>query len=1539
MRIVVDLQPCQGLSRYRGIGRYTMAFTKALVREAFEHEVVLILNGNFPESIDSIRREFAGILPSTHIRVFHASQGDSWINPSEVWKTDTAELIRESFILSLKPDVLLVASLFEGFGSKEVTSIRGAGLAARTAVIHYDLIPLINSDVYLGSEEVKCYYRNKIDHLKRAGRLLAISEYSKCEAIRHLGIEEGRIVSISAAIEPKFKPVVVTEEQSVKLKNRYGIRENIVMYAPGGFDPRKNFETLIEAYSKLPSNIRSKRQLVIVGKLPNSQIRDDLNLLAKNAGLCADELIMTDYIPEEELVVFYNLAELFVFPSLHEGFGLPPLEAMACGIPVLASDSTSLPEVIGLGEALFPPKDSEFLASLIARALTDLGFSNVLRKHSLKRAAEFGWERCARVALESLESLVSDSGCHPQKIANISEAPTDSLVQKIAQSYDSLGLSDDDIIMQTAFDIESSMRTPELLFDITMLVQNDVGSGVHRVVKNILKQLLINPPRGYAVRPVYLDSQLILKYANAYLAVKMTNHAYGCIDYPVAPRSDDVYLGIDLTAHLFPLLEQRLNSWREMGVIICYVVYDLISLYRPEFCYKEINDVIATWIEGITLHAHQIICISKAVASDLNSWLDLNKDHAIAKNLAEAQRLEQSSAYRPAIGHFHLGAELDSNLEVKLGTDSANELLHHEAVLAADQRLTFLSVSTVEPRKGYRQLVASFEELWNNGHDFGLIIVGKEGWNMSDFAEKLRNHPELNKRLFWLEGIPDDLLDVIYTRSAALVFASEAEGFGLALVEAAQHGMPVIARDLPVFREIAEDHAYYFEGLNSSDLADAIKRWTQLYLKGQQPKSENLPWLTWRESADQLVTAMGLIPGSGGQDGFAEDINAKRRPRREFKGGRGRDWPLWQSRYRDDDGQFSVIEGGLRTRGTIKSSRPGEPLVSYVTVVLNRAASLERTLESVRIQSYPNVEHIVFDGGSTDGTIDLIVKHEAQIDYFVSSKDFGIYDALNRAIPLCNGDIICVLNSDDWLDQKSAEVAVEAISRPDEPIVLATAAGITNNNSEVKWLPERIGLGNYMICANICHNGVYATRRAYELAGPYDPTYKIAGDFKWLMRCIDAGALFCYEDQITVNYSLGGASGDVLMHSYDCMRVVSERFPFLSASDISGLFHCFFSLGSSVSHLIHPLDCEPKDHIKNCIARHGAHEDFVLAVQLAAEKLKIPTDQLFMKPAKAGKIRIAYVDHSYHQKTISTKFLVDILRDYGHEVDCYWDDSWRGGKSVAWDGVCNYDAVVMFMSMPDNGGQTFAGSHPNIVYIPMLDQFGLWLKHLTPITPFWTRFEGCKMLNFSYSVHCMSLSAGVISEFFRYYQPIPDASAVWDGKLRGFFWIRRETDISWATIRSLIAPGEFEYIHLHLANDPETTLDILPTEQEIKDYNIRFSKWFDNKEDFVKVQRDANVFFAPRMGEGIGQSFIEAMAYGQCVVVPDQGTMNEYVIHGVNGFTYDSKFPRKLDYSQAREMGANARRSTIEGRLRWEQSTSQVVDFIITPSQELYNSR
>ena len=166
------------------------------------------------------------------------------------------------------------------------------------------------------------------------------------------------------------------------------------------------------------------------------------------------------------------------------------------------------------------------------------------------------------------------------------------------------------------------------------------------------------------------------------------------------------------------------------------------------------------------------------------------------------------------------------------------------------KRNTFLMVGTIEPRKGYQMVLDTFNILWTRNEEVNLVIVGKEGWMMYTLLSEIKNHQNFNKNLFYFENASDEFLIELYENSTCLLAASEAEGFGLPLVEAALYNLPVIARDLPVFKEIADGHASFFD---ADSLTVTILQWLKQYKVEEHPKNDNMRTWTWDQSAQELI--------------------------------------------------------------------------------------------------------------------------------------------------------------------------------------------------------------------------------------------------------------------------------------------------------------------------------------------------------------------------------------------------------------------------------------------------------------------------------------------------------------------------------------------------------------------------------------------------------------------------------------------------------------------------------------------------------------
>lgn len=416
MRIVLDLQGAQCGSRGRGIGRYSLALARAMVQHHGEHEFLIVLSGLFPETIEPICEAFEGLCSKNQIRIWHAEGPVHGNDPSNKWRRHAAEFIREAFIASLKPDMVHVSSMLEGFGDDAVGSIGILNCRIPTAATFYDLIPLIQRDIYLEPyPNFEAIYLEKLGHLRRADILLAISDSSRLEAVTFLGAAPAKVVNISAAVDDCFKPQTIQPEAEARIRKKFGLSKAFVMCS-GATDERKNHLRLIAAFSQLQGDTKKSHQLAIVGGIPIHH-REQFENYANFCGLEPSQVIITGLVTDEEMVALYNLSKLCVCPSWHEGFGLPVLEAMACGSAVICSNTTSLAEVMVRTDATFNPFDETSIASKMQELLIDNEFRKELGNYGLERAKDFSWKKTAKFAIAAFENWQSRQNAIKQTLS------------------------------------------------------------------------------------------------------------------------------------------------------------------------------------------------------------------------------------------------------------------------------------------------------------------------------------------------------------------------------------------------------------------------------------------------------------------------------------------------------------------------------------------------------------------------------------------------------------------------------------------------------------------------------------------------------------------------------------------------------------------------------------------------------------------------------------------------------------------------------------------------------------------------------------------------------------------------------------------------------------------------------------------------------------------------------------------------------------------------------------------------------------------
>ena len=843
MRIVVDLQCSQNKNQLRCARPFALSMALAIARNRGSHEVIIVLNGLLAESVESIRTMFSDILPLENIRVWF-SQGPLDVSDSEsTWRRKAAELIREAFLASLKPDIVFITSFFERFGDAAVHSIGLGPNRIPTAMMVYEMLPLLqplaDSEVSFLHQE---FYTRSIDCLSKADLYLVISDSLRYELVGCLGINSNKISNIFPSVEHCFQPLDISENVAQKVRQKYGLIKPFIMYS-GGAEPLKNSLNVIKAFSLLSEDILANYQLALVGYISKEQ-QDELRNYMGLHDLRSEHVILINDVCTENLVQLYNLAELFIVLSGREGYGLYALEAMSCGTATIGANTANVSEIIGYKNAVFEPYNVFDLSQKITDVLIDQNLHQQLVESGFEQVKLFSWDNNAKIAISTFEDFqnnsyqpLSESFYVQWLIERISCLPI-----KAADDADLIGVAS--AIAQN----HPKVRSRQLLIDISGLVIHDHKTGIQRVVRSIVAELIANPPHGLNIELVYADPHngSTYRYAKKFTHQFLSKSDPNCKDEIITVSSQDIFIGLDL-AHRIVLSNQKYYEYlRLIGAKVYFVVYDLLPILRPEVFPVGIQALHSEWM-SVVAKSDGLLCISQAVADEVVDWL----------NTFGPKRESNLN-----IGWFHLGADLASSVPSKGLPHNYEEIL---AILSSTP--TFLMVGTLEPRKRQLQALLAFERLWAQGYTVNLVIVGKYGWNTDFLVEMLGDHPQVNRHLFWFAQTSDEFLEKLYSISSCLIAASSGEGFGLPIIEAAQHGIPIIARDIPVFREIASDHAYYFSGNSAISLAKCITDWLDLEAP---PSSLEIPWITWRRSKEQLLDV--VLRGHWYKQWMSDDI-------------------------------------------------------------------------------------------------------------------------------------------------------------------------------------------------------------------------------------------------------------------------------------------------------------------------------------------------------------------------------------------------------------------------------------------------------------------------------------------------------------------------------------------------------------------------------------------------------------------------------------------------------------------------------------------
>jgi glycosyltransferase involved in cell wall biosynthesis len=851
MKILFDMECLQTASAFRGIGRYSLNLLKSLlVENRKEHDIHVLLNGKSIDSECALRRKLDSTIEQSRIHFWPSPLRIGCLDMTYPDASSHVAAVRQLFIEKINPDHFHVFSHFEGFlDYQHLTKLKGLSRGITTSVSIYDFIPLEMKDIFLKDQRYNKFYHEKLKDLLRADQLLTISHYTLAKIKYYLPDFGGNSFNIGTGISNNFSRT----QKETTLGSKRPLDGKPYVLCLGSIDPHKNIAGLASAWLLVAKNIRDKYELVLAGS-KSSFPESVATKICHDCGLANGQFRILNSLTDNELSDLYAHCEVYIQPSICEGFGLPVGEAINCGALAIGSDRSSLPEILKSPEAMFDPNKPESIAGKLQEVLSGSINRSSIQSIQKENIHNYTWQNVARRFFEVIENKNADapkSKPSPWNQASLGKrffSKLESCKQGIEASAEQLAW-----ISANLERCENlSKTTPRVFIDISELIQRDAGTGVQRVTRAVLHGLMNRKDESFQCIPVYGNQEIEgYRYANEY-SQKNFGRKFACGDVGISPESGDIFLGLDLQHHVTRKQANYLSILADQGVRVIFYLYDLLPIQYPIFWPLEhgLDVVHHEWL-NIICSFDEVISISATTAKRGREFL--------ASPPMPRYPYPQPFLTRPVfrkkggkakISHNLLGYDVDATAPSTGLPGDAQETLRKMR-----ERTTFLMVGTLEPRKGQSQILQAFNQMWAKGSEDQLVIVGKAGWLMDDFVHQLQSHRMLGSQLFWFNKASDEYLKSIYDASTCLIAASYDEGFGLPLVEAARFGKPIIARDIEIHREVAGCSAFYFKGLDIEEINHKIEKWKKLYNADQHPKP-NIALRTWGEHVEQLVETL-----------------------------------------------------------------------------------------------------------------------------------------------------------------------------------------------------------------------------------------------------------------------------------------------------------------------------------------------------------------------------------------------------------------------------------------------------------------------------------------------------------------------------------------------------------------------------------------------------------------------------------------------------------------------------------------------------------
>jgi glycosyltransferase involved in cell wall biosynthesis len=764
----------------------------------FDHVIYQTGNSEYHAHMVALLAEFPGVV------VLH----DFFLGHLHAWRQ-----------FSAGEEGALVEALYEGHGWLGLQTLAQEGV--EEAIRRYP----VNSGVLAGATGIIVHSRHATD----LARLWLGAEWAaEVHLIPHLR-----------------RPVVPPPDRQ-RARQELGLDPQAFVVCSFGFlGPTKCNRELLEAWQSSALVQRPDCHLVFVGKNADSDYGEAV-LRSIRQQRVGNPVRITGFADPADYRRWLAAADVAVQLRQHtrgESSGTV-LDCLAHGVPLVVNAHGGMAElptdcVWMLPDDFAPPDLRAALEGLHADPARRDAMAREAPRHIARAHHPVGIGDAYRQALEHI-GRTSPLASHRRlinRLGSLPSRPTRGELDAFAE----------------AVAVQAPVRRSSWYLDITTLRTATHVTGIERVTQALLMALLADPEISARVVPVYADPAAGgYREARSYLL--STLELPPVLDDPlIFPRAGDLFFGLDWVPAGTVHMRECLNAWRSRGVRLWFMIHDILPVTHPEWFPGHVPPLFQAWLDTLAHLADGCVCVSAATAAELGRWWE------------GAGRKERQVPDRlPRLAVSHNGADIPGKGPAEGDTPALADLA--EPLQRALVAPFLLMVGTIEPRKGYGQVLGAMAHLWSEGEDLNLVIVGRDGWRndserdrapVLDLVQRLRTHPWFGKRLFWLQDADDQVLSFCYSRAVALLAASENEGFGLPLVEAALHGTPLIVRDIPVFREVVGDQAWFFRVPANEDaegrvLARNLHAWMVAWRKGEVPVPPSLARPTWKASAARL---------------------------------------------------------------------------------------------------------------------------------------------------------------------------------------------------------------------------------------------------------------------------------------------------------------------------------------------------------------------------------------------------------------------------------------------------------------------------------------------------------------------------------------------------------------------------------------------------------------------------------------------------------------------------------------------------------------